>query len=91
MKKTDGAHNLAEFDGADWSSGKVRGNLDNGGLVVGWNMPSGEDGEVILTAADCFNSGNRASVVLTKADAADLLTHLNDLLGNPLSYAPSAG
>lgn len=93
MKMFDPAYKTAEFEGTDWSSGKVRADLNNGGAQVGWNRDGGDLGEVIVTVSDCFadKAGPRSSVVLDKDEAMNLLNHLNELMGNPLAHPATAG
>lgn len=87
---TDDAYALSDWEGTDFSAGKVRAPGESGGIQMGWNMQNGDNGEVIITVSDAFSNG-RATVVLDKANATEVLEHLNTLLGNPFHNVADGG
>ena len=79
-----------EFKGTDWSSPTRKNTVsDHGGVELGWNHNDGEFGEILVVVNQ--PKGNIPMVVLDKDGALAMLTHLNDLLGNPLSHPATAG
>jgi hypothetical protein len=59
-------------------------------VQVGYNYENGDHGEVLIVVSNALTRGS-AMTLLDKGTATDLLLHLNDLLGKPLGYAPTAG
>lgn len=86
------AYNEKEFSGTDYTRAKRKTPSDWGSVRVGYNYTDGEFGEILVEVHQPH--GSIPQVALDKSRAMDLLAHLNNLLGNPLSHpataAPSA-
>lgn len=88
---TDTTYQTAEFKGCDMSSPTRKNTTrDWGGVQVGYNYENGDHGEVLIVVDNALTKGS-AMTLLSKPTAMDLLLHLNDLLGNPLSHPATAG
>jgi len=87
---SDDVYNTKDFPGTDLSSPTRKRQQAFGGIEAGYNYENGDHGEVLLVTIDAMN-GSRSMVVLTEGKTLELLNHLNDLLGKPMGYAPTAG
>lgn len=89
-RRIEDTYRAREFKGCDMSSPTRKNTTrDWGGVQVGYNYENGDHGEILIVVDNALTRGH-AMTLLDKGKATDLLLHLNDLLGNPLGYAPTA-
>lgn len=90
-RRIEDTYRTRDFSGCDMSSPTRKNTTrDWGGVQIGYNYENGDHGEILFVVANALTPGH-AMTLLDKGKATDLLLHLNDLLGNPLNYAPTAG
>lgn len=90
-RRIEDTYRTREFDGCDMSSPTRKNTTrDWGGVQIGYNYENGDHGEILFVTANALVPRS-AMALLDKDTATELLHHLNDLLGNPLSVAPTAG